>query len=465
MNYLASLKKIKESFLGGSEINLIAEGIRNNTNTNNISLLDIGIGKGKFLKKIIIKLEEKGFNFKIWGVDPVKEKLIVAKKVFPNSILFNKKFETFRTKEKFDVINLTQSFYYLKNKDQMLKKIYDLLNEGGVLILTLWSEKDDLCKLNNSLFGKENFYNYTSEKAFNLIKRNKIFKNFYKKTFNGKVNFDLWREHDQNLEGALNVLSRQEVSKKNLPLLKEKLKKELKKLGHIGKRINEVIIAKKNFNLSKNRMSQSILKKRFSKKNWKKAFQLKGDDKSLSMGCWEKECKYLEKKILGIKVLDICSGAGIRAIQLGKKYLVTGIEIDPKRVYFANKNKKIFEVDEKVNFIQGDALNEKIYSNLKEFSTILIDTDWRKDLKDPFKKHSIDPFETSPRTDKLYKLLRKKYPSALISFRVSPRTRVSKFQELDNCIIEEIFHNKKFLLYYVYFKNGLKKSIKRKVYL
>jgi ubiquinone/menaquinone biosynthesis C-methylase UbiE len=462
MNYLISLKKIKKSFLGGSEANLVVEAIKKNTNTNNISFLDVGIGKGKFLKKIISNLEKEGFNFKISGVDPVKEKLSVARKVFPKAKLSNKKFEDFKSTEKFDVINLTQSFYYLKDKEKMLKKLANLLNEGGILLVTLWSEKDDLSKLNNSIFGKENIYNYTSEKVLSLIKQNKSFSKVSFKVFEGEIDFDLWKKNDQNLEGALNVLARKEISKKILNKTKEKLKKELKKFKPRGKRINVVVIAKKKFT-SPTKDSLNILKKRFSKKNWEKVSLFKGDNESLLMGCWEEECKYLERKIIGGKILDVCSGVGIRAIHLGKKHLVTGIELNPKRIAYAEHNKKIFGVEKNVNFLKGNALNEKIYSKLKGFSTILVDTDWRKDLKDPFKNHSINPFETSPRTDELYKILRKKYPSALIGFRVSPRTRVDKFKELDNCVIEEIFQNGKLLLFYVYFKKGLKTSRRKKV--
>jgi ubiquinone/menaquinone biosynthesis C-methylase UbiE len=465
MNYLKSLKRIKESFLGGSEVGLIIDGIEKNSNTNNIALLDVGIGKGKFLKKVITTLKDRGFNFRIWGVDPVKERLSVARRVFPGANLFNKKFEEFKTKEKFDVINLTQSFYYLKNKEQMLEKISSMLNEGGVLIITLWSKNDDLCKLNNLLFGKGNIYNYSSEEALNLVRKNKSFSKADIKYFKGKVNFGLWKEQDQNLEGGLNVLARKKISQVDLPSMKTKLIKELKGFNEIGNRINGVVIAKKKFNLHKNSITESVLKSRFSKKNWNKALQLKGDNQALSMGCWEKECNYLEKKIVGDRVLDVCSGAGIRAIQIGKNHFVTGIEIDSNRVNFAEENKKIWEVEKNVTFVKGNAEDEKVYSNLGEFTTVLVDTDWRKKVTDDFKKHSINPFETSPRTDKLYRFLRKKYPSALISFRVSPRVRVKKFKELGNCIIEEIFYKNKLFLYYVYFKKDIKRTIKRKIYL
>ena len=55
--YNECLEEFKKSLKGGSEFNLIIDGIVQNISTNRIRWLDVGIGDGKFLRKIVDELQ------------------------------------------------------------------------------------------------------------------------------------------------------------------------------------------------------------------------------------------------------------------------------------------------------------------------------------------------------------------------------------------------------------------------
>jgi 16S rRNA G527 N7-methylase RsmG len=82
-----------------------------------------------------------------------------------NLQVINSRFEKFETENKFDFINCYGVFYFLKNQEQMIQKMYKLLNKNGYLhIETKIQDQEGNVKsaqltewLLNSNFTKESY--------------------------------------------------------------------------------------------------------------------------------------------------------------------------------------------------------------------------------------------------------------------------------------------------------------------
>lgn len=162
--------------------------------------------------------------------------------------------------------------------------------------------------------------------------------------------------------------------------------------------------------------------------------------------------------------LELCCAAGCKSVILGRRHDVIALDINKKRIRSAIKNSKLFGVLGKIRFICGSVLNSSLLSSLGKFSAIFIDADWRENLHDPIKKQNLDPIKTTPRTDKLFTLLRKVFPNSALVFKVSPFVRVKDMRHLGPCKIEEFYINGKFLCYYVYYSSRIKSNSYKKVF-
>ena len=237
MNYQKSLSIFKKTLGGKSSTPTIYKSILNLTPTNRIRLLDIGIGDGTYLKRIINELLKAGFNVSVTGIDVCKSSLNIASKIFPNDVMINTEFENAKLNGKYDIIFMSHSFYYLKNKNRALKKILTHLSEGGLLIIILWSKKDSIYKLHNKLFTKNNKSpTLTAEDAYKLVLKNK--KEFQKSKliyFSGDVKFKKWRESTKVMRSSLEVISRI-YPNSNESINLTKFKNELKNITDTGRR-------------------------------------------------------------------------------------------------------------------------------------------------------------------------------------------------------------------------------------
>jgi len=459
MEYNHCLNEFKKSLLGGSEKEITYDTIINQISTNRIRWLDVGIGDGKYLNKIIQNLKENGFKIDLTGIDISKKALELAKKRFPKAKLIPSKFSNAKLEEKYDVIHLSQSLYYLGDKKSAIKKLANHLAEGGLLIIVLWSEKDALYKLHKEIFSTKTNSTFTAEKTFKLLLNFKEFNNIKKLYFQGRIDFSRWKTSNAKLHQMINIISRIPVNgtRADPPRnILENVKKKLK-YADTGKRINGIIVAKKSYDI-KNFNKRSILyglKNKFPSYAQNVA-KLSGDLEALFMASWQKETDYLSKQFSSGRILEIGCGAGFRSVIFAKRHKVIAIESNKKRISFAKKNVRLFGYANKIQFICKDASNLKTLKGLGEFSAIFVDTDWRENLKDPLKKHSINPFKTNPKTDVLYKNLRKLFPKTPIIFKVSPFSKVEEMRNLGKCKIEELHINNKFLAYNVYFSPKIK---------
>ncbi|MCC6710766.1 MAG: class I SAM-dependent methyltransferase [Candidatus Pacebacteria bacterium] len=106
------------------------------------NILDIGCGHGllEFL------LSQKKFSGKITGIDPDRNKIFLARKLFKDNYrnygFFNEKIETFvskslKNKKKFDCITIIDVDYLLNinEKTKLINNVKKLLTKDGLLVM------------------------------------------------------------------------------------------------------------------------------------------------------------------------------------------------------------------------------------------------------------------------------------------------------------------------------------------
>tara|TARA_Y100000590_G_C15596866_1_gene968390 strand:+ start:333 stop:968 length:636 start_codon:yes stop_codon:yes gene_type:complete len=117
-----------------SSVNSMVEIIKRRTKILNskFNFLDLGCGNGWVVRKFS---NNKSCNLAV-GVDGSKNMIIKAKSYDPKGAYFKSNIESWNTKNKFNIIFSMETFYYLKNIDNVLNKINsDLLLDNGFLII------------------------------------------------------------------------------------------------------------------------------------------------------------------------------------------------------------------------------------------------------------------------------------------------------------------------------------------
>lgn len=96
------------------------------------SLLDIGSGTGWFMNQTL-----KYGVAKVYGIEPSKKNVLIARKNFPDIQTEEVTLENFRSKHKFDIIVGIMSFLHIKNLDSAFSKVANILKRKGILFLVV----------------------------------------------------------------------------------------------------------------------------------------------------------------------------------------------------------------------------------------------------------------------------------------------------------------------------------------
>ena len=98
-----------------------------------LKILDIGCGTGQLIKEISDKYKMVNYL----GIDVSENMIDIAKKNNKgNNIKFKiSSIETFDTVDRYDIIICTHAFPYFPNKEDMIKKISELCNKKGQVII------------------------------------------------------------------------------------------------------------------------------------------------------------------------------------------------------------------------------------------------------------------------------------------------------------------------------------------
>lgn len=107
-----------------------------NLKNKNSKILDVGCGSGQLLKKFY----QLGFS-NLTGIDP-----FIEKDIYYNHHFRVLKKDVFEVDETYDVIMLHHSLEHMPNQADILKRLYELLNPNGKLLIRIPVMSDPLFK-------------------------------------------------------------------------------------------------------------------------------------------------------------------------------------------------------------------------------------------------------------------------------------------------------------------------------
>lgn len=99
-------------------------------NTNNRKILDIGFGKGVFIKTSIDS------NWDVEGVEISQDAYQYVKENITKNVTCGKFPELYTNEEQFRVITFWDSIEHLSNPNEYLEKAFKVLESGGILVIT-----------------------------------------------------------------------------------------------------------------------------------------------------------------------------------------------------------------------------------------------------------------------------------------------------------------------------------------
>jgi ubiquinone/menaquinone biosynthesis C-methylase UbiE len=149
----------------------------NKINTTEMNVLEIGAGHGIhtiLLSKIFKQINATEPNEELYNL--LKNKVIEDK---IENITVNKlSAETLEESSKYDIIICMNSFLFIKNKEYILDKFYNLINSGGYLLVMeplRFLFFNDTKPLSNRLM-QSSLINITNSKKFKIIFYGIVFK-------------------------------------------------------------------------------------------------------------------------------------------------------------------------------------------------------------------------------------------------------------------------------------------------
>lgn len=182
-----------------------------------------------------------------------------------------------------------------------------------------------------------------------------------------------------------------------------------------------------------------------------------GDEEGLLLTSYQSASEHTAKRILRklgeVPVLEICSGVGGTTIFLAQ-YLphVYAVDINPERIRAAKINARTFGVENKITFIESDALDEGMLAEARKsgVQAAISDVEWRDDLSLPLSETTPDITKTIPSTPTLFEKLSRLVTKNLVMHMAANSNRW-QLRRLDKCEIEEMIYGSNVKFINVYF--------------
>lgn len=107
---------------------------------SNKTVLEVGVGTGRLAMRICGRCK----NFTGIDISPKTiEKAKINLKEYPNVELINADFNKYQFNKFFDIIYSSLTFMHFENKDEVTKKVWDLLNHDGKFILSIDKNREE----------------------------------------------------------------------------------------------------------------------------------------------------------------------------------------------------------------------------------------------------------------------------------------------------------------------------------
>lgn len=192
------------------------------------------------------------------------------------------------------------------------------------------------------------------------------------------------------------------------------------------------------------------MKKKFSK-------TIFADDDAYYMSCPEVVGRHIASQLSDFdSVVELCCAVGITVIQLAKNInKVIAIDINQDRISDAKKNAALYGVQDKIEFIIGDALDRDLLKNISAEVAIL-DPDWSaEDTEKSVHVNSID--DTRPSMRKMFSLV-KRYITPNIVIRIPKNFTFDTLSYFGCCRLENILWGGEVKFKLAYFLENIKEN-------
>lgn len=240
-SYIRGLATLKRSFGGRSETPAMIEIAAAANRGKPLTLLDVGTGDGEGLVKITNGLRKRGLSVHATGIDkytPVKDFL----HPIPEVVRLHADFDSWLSKDKFDIVTARQSLYYLRGFASALQHLRDRVSSSGMLMIVVWTEDCFLNQVSRLLFGNSEATGITVRRVVSALADNMGVAPQVS-IFRGPTDVHTWLEPPNQLSGVLEVLSRSEMPQIDAQLLSE-ARRVLSTFPSISERQNGIVWAR-----------------------------------------------------------------------------------------------------------------------------------------------------------------------------------------------------------------------------
>lgn len=185
--------------------------------------------------------------------------------------------------------------------------------------------------------------------------------------------------------------------------------------------------------------------------------QIFADPECFYVSCPETIGEHIARKLSRFRTcVELCCAVGMLLVQLAKVMdKVYAVDIDRQRIEFAKKNAALYGVGKKIEFIQGNVLDEELYETLSA-EVAIIDPSWRRlPLEDSQKAQNVD--ETYPNMRKMVELTRKHITKNFVS-RIPTNFTFETLKDFGPCKIENVIWEGRLRFKIAYFFEGEKNN-------
>jgi predicted RNA methylase len=187
------------------------------------------------------------------------------------------------------------------------------------------------------------------------------------------------------------------------------------------------------------------------------------DAEEYYVSCAELVARHLAKRLSPFNsVADICCMVGATTIQLAKKIpVVYGIDIDGERIKKAKANARLYGVEDRIDFIQGNVFDNEVLKKISADVAVL-DPSWRKPNEDRYVfVNSIK--DTDPDLKEMFDIT-SKYLTKNIVLRIPKNFSFETMKEFGPCRMENMIWDGVLRYKFAYFLPEIKMNSEENVY-